>query len=113
MLKGFIDLLFCYQGRYFVLDYKSNYLGTAARVYNDENMLRAMLEHRYDLQYTLYTVAMHRLLKARLPDYSYERDVGGVLYLFLRGVEAPGHGVYADKPSLELVERLDNLLRGE
>ncbi|HFQ79977.1 MAG TPA: exodeoxyribonuclease V subunit beta [Desulfobacterales bacterium] len=113
MLKGFIDLLFCYQGRYFVLDYKSNYLGAAASAYNDENMVRAMLEHRYDLQYTLYTVAMHRLLKSRLPDYSYERDVGGVLYLFLRGVEAPGHGVYADKPGLELVEWLDNLLRGE
>ncbi len=113
MLKGFIDLLFCYQGRYFVLDYKSNYLGAAAAAYNNENMVGAMLEHRYDLQYTLYTVAMHRLLKSRLPDYSYERDVGGVLYLFLRGVEAPGHGIYADKPGAELVERLDNLLRGK
>ncbi len=112
MLKGFIDLLFCYQGRYFVLDYKSNYLGAAAGAYNDENMVGAMLEHRYDLQYTLYTVALHRLLKSRLPDYSYERDVGGVLYLFLRGVETPGHGVYADKLSAELVEWLDNLLRG-
>ncbi|MFW8601213.1 exodeoxyribonuclease V subunit beta [Desulfobacterota bacterium M19] len=110
MLKGFIDLLFCYQGRYFVLDYKSNYLGTAVGAYNDENMAGAMLEHRYDLQYTLYTVALHRLLKSRLSDYSYERDVGGILYLFLRGVEAPGHGVYTDKLSVELVEWLDNLL---
>jgi exodeoxyribonuclease V beta subunit len=114
MLKGFIDLVFCFDGRYFVLDYKSNHLGDTQAAYGTEAMAYAMLEHRYDLQYVLYTLALHRLLKARIPDYDYDRDVGGVVYLFLRGVNDSGQGVYADKPSKKLIIALDHLFqRGE
>lgn len=76
-------------------------------------MQAAMLEHRYDLQYVLYTLALHRLLKARLADYHYEKDVGGVLYVFLRGVNARGEGVYAHKPSVKLIETLDDCFSGQ
>ncbi|MFO7716386.1 exodeoxyribonuclease V subunit beta [Desulfosarcina sp.] len=107
MVKGFIDLVFCHQERYYVLDYKSNHLGENRQAYSTPAMAAAVLEHRYDLQYVLYTLALHRLLKARLPDYNYQRHVGGVLYLFLRGVDEKGRGVYADKPSQALVETLD------
>ena len=112
MLKGFIDLVFCFQGRYFVLDYKSNYLGETDAAYGSDAMAEAMLEHRYDLQYVIYTLALHRLLKARLPDYDYRRDVGGVVYLFLRGVDGRGQGVYVDKPPAALIQKLDSDFAG-
>jgi exodeoxyribonuclease V beta subunit len=113
MLKGFIDLVFCHQGRYYVMDYKSNYLGGNAQSYGAKAMAAAMLEHRYDLQYVLYTLALHRLLKARLTDYDYQRHMGGVIYLFLRGVNAAGRGVYGDKPPRALIETLDDCFTGK
>ncbi|MBS2694220.1 hypothetical protein KFY51_30350, partial [Salmonella enterica subsp. enterica serovar 1,4,[5],12:i:-] len=88
MLKGFIDLVFCWQGKYYLLDYKSNWLGEDSSAYTRPAMEQAMAEHRYDLQYQLYTLALHRYLRHRLPDYDYRRHFGGVIYLFLRGVDA-------------------------
>lgn len=116
MLKGYIDLVFEHQGRYYVLDYKSNWLGEDSAAYTAERMVQAILEHRYDLQYVLYILALHRLLKARLPEYDYDSHLGGALYLFLRGVASPGegteqHGIYADRPPRALIETLDELFR--
>jgi exodeoxyribonuclease V beta subunit len=113
MLKGFIDLVFCYQERYYVLDYKSNHLGGSESAYSEKAMKKAMLEHRYDLQYVLYTLALHRLLKARLPDYDYQRNIGGAVYLFLRGVNDGGQGIYFDKPPQSLIEALDEAFAGK
>ena len=111
MLKGFIDLVFRFDDRYFVLDYKSNYLGEDQGAYGQDAMAQAMVGHRYDLQYLLYILALHRLLKARLQNYDYERDVGGAVYLFLRGVNKSGQGVYMDKPPAALIHKLDNLFK--
>ncbi len=113
MLKGFIDLVFCFNDQYFVLDYKSNYLGTDPMAYGQDAMAQAMVGHRYDLQYLLYILALHRLLKARLESYDYERDVGGAVYLFLRGVNTAGQGVYVDKPPVTLINALDNLFKAD
>ena len=113
MLKGFIDLVFCHHGRYYVVDYKSNHLGENEQAYTGKAMIQSVLEHRYDLQYTLYTLAVHRLLKSRMTGYDYHRDMGGVLYLFLRGVTTRGEGVYADKPPQSLIEQLDNCFAGK
>lgn len=113
MLKGFIDLAFCHQGRFYVMDYKSNYLGENKQAYGADAMAEAMLKHRYDLQYVLYTLAMHRLLKTRLPDYNYQRDMGGAIYVFLRGVNTDdGRGVFVDKPPWSLIEQLDKDFAG-
>ncbi|RLM08816.1 exodeoxyribonuclease V subunit beta [Gibbsiella quercinecans] len=111
MLKGFIDLVFCWQGQFYLLDYKSNWLGESSAAYTRPAMEQAMAEHRYDLQYQLYTLALHRYLRHRLPDYSYQRHFGGVIYLFLRGVdvEHPGNGIFACRPAQELVEGMDSL----
>ncbi|MDA5563099.1 UvrD-helicase domain-containing protein [Cobetia sp. MMG027] len=137
MLKGFIDLTFQSGGRWYVLDWKSNYLGERPEDYLGESLARAMVEHRYDLQYVLYTLALHRLLKARLgEDYDYERCMGGVLYVFLRGLDAGGDspalavdeteatpgrplertatpGVFQRRPSQALIEALDLWLGGD
>jgi exodeoxyribonuclease V beta subunit len=103
MLTGFMDLVLEHEGRYFVLDYKSNRLPR----YDETALTQAMLAHRYDVQLTLYTLALHRLLKARLPGYDYDRHVGGALYLFLRGVDQAGAGLYQQRPPRALIEALD------
>ena len=107
MLKGFMDLVFEHQGRYYVADYKSNWLGPDAAAYTADAMREAILHARYELQYVLYLFALHRLLKARLPDYDYDRHVGGAVYLFLRGIEAPSQGLHAERPPRALIEALD------
>ncbi|MDK8462098.1 exodeoxyribonuclease V subunit beta [Marinobacter sp. SS13-12] len=113
MLKGFIDLVFEYGGRYYVLDYKSNVLGEDDQAYTNDVMREKILEHRYDLQYVIYLLALHRLLKSRLPDYDYDTHVGGAVYLFLRGCDAPGAGAFTERPPRELIEQLDRLFRGQ
>ena len=110
MLRGFIDLVAEHDGRYYVVDYKSNRLGPDDGAYTRTAMKRAVLERRYDLQYVLYLLALHRLLRLRLPDYDYDRHVGGALHLFLRGSQAPGAGVHFERPPRELIEALDQLI---
>ncbi|MDU7779740.1 exodeoxyribonuclease V subunit beta [Aeromonas caviae] len=107
MLKGFIDLVFEWQGRWYLLDYKSNHLGMSPADYGRPALERAMVEHRYDLQYQLYSLALHRLLALRLPGYDFDRHFGGVFYLFLRGM--PQGGIFHARPSRELVLGLDEL----
>ncbi|MFC5741595.1 exodeoxyribonuclease V subunit beta [Dyella tabacisoli] len=109
MLKGFIDLVFEHQGRYYVVDYKSNWLGDDASAYTADAMRDSILRERYDLQYAIYTLALHRQLRARLPHYNYERHMGGALYLYLRGVDANGHGVHRERLSYELIDAMDRL----
>ena len=111
MLKGFIDLVFRHEGRYYLLDYKSNWLGENSEAYTQQAMASAMQMHRYDLQYQLYTLALHRYLRHRMADYRYEDHFGGVIYLFLRGVDAndPRSGVFSTRPAAELIEKMDNL----
>ncbi|MFQ2365919.1 exodeoxyribonuclease V subunit beta [Aeromonas dhakensis] len=107
MLKGFIDLVFEWQGRWYLLDYKSNHLGMSPVDYSRPALEQAMVEHRYDLQYQLYSLALHRLLALRLPGYDFDQHFGGVFYLFLRGM--PQGGIFHTRPSRELVQGLDRL----
>jgi exodeoxyribonuclease V beta subunit len=113
MFKGFIDLTFEHDGRYYVADYKSNWLGADDAAYTPQAMEQSILDNRYDLQYVLYLLALHRQLKARLADYDYDRHVGGALYLFLRGTRAASQGVFFTRPPRELIERLDRLFQGK
>ncbi|AXY41941.1 exodeoxyribonuclease V subunit beta [Halomonas sp. JS92-SW72] len=111
MLKGFIDLVVEHEGRFYVLDWKSNHLGRDDEAYSEAAMAEAVREKRYDLQYCLYLLALHRLLKARLPGYDIDRHLGGALYVFLRGQHAPSRGVHRERPPRALIEALDALFR--
>jgi exodeoxyribonuclease V beta subunit len=113
MFKGFIDLTFEHDGRYYVADYKSNWLGADDAAYTEQAMEHSILDNRYDLQYVLYLLALHRQLKVRLADYDYDRHVGGALYIFLRGTRAASQGVYFARPPRELIERLDRMFQGK
>ncbi|MEJ2692258.1 MAG: exodeoxyribonuclease V subunit beta [Candidatus Thiodiazotropha sp.] len=111
-IKGFIDLIFEWRGRYYLADYKSNWLGLGD-AYHQAALHAAMLEHGYPLQYALYTLALHRYLGRRLADYDYERHFGGVFYLFLRGItplRGAEYGVVAERPAYEFVKALDRLI---
>lgn len=114
-LTGFIDLVCEHGGRWYVLDYKTNALGADLRAFEPERLDEAMIEHHYVLQYHLYTLAVHRWLRARVPGYEYERHMGGAMYLFVRamGESRPaGAGVFADRPSWAVVQALDSALEG-
>ncbi len=110
-LTGYVDLITQVDGRFYVLDYKSNALNN----YTCESLHAAMQQANYGFQGVLYTLALHRFLKHRLADYDYQRHMGGVRYLFVRGMRpsAPGEGVYAFCPSRALIEQLEALLGGE
>ncbi|WP_417580833.1 exodeoxyribonuclease V subunit beta [Nitrincola sp.] len=113
MLKGFIDLVVEHQGRYYVIDWKSNWLGVNDQAYSEDVMRQTLLAKRYDLQYLLYLLALHRQLRLRLPDYDYDRHIGGAAYVFLRGHRATSQGVFFDKPDRQVVEGLDRLFAGQ
>ncbi len=109
-LKGFIDLIFEFEGRYYLLDYKSNWLGGQQSDYGPINLQSAMAREGYFLQYLLYCLALHRYLRQRLTDYDYDVHFGAVYYLFLRGMspaEGPRYGIFRDRPSIELIAALD------
>jgi exodeoxyribonuclease V beta subunit len=112
MFKGFIDLTFEHEGRYFVADYKSNWLGVDDDAYTEQAMENSILDNRYDLQYVLYLLALHRQLKARLADYDYDRHMGGAVYMFVRGSRAVSQGAWFTRPPRELIEGLDLLFKG-
>ncbi|MGB7933700.1 MAG: 3'-5' exonuclease, partial [Gammaproteobacteria bacterium] len=110
MVTGIIDLVFEYQGRFFIADYKSNFLGGQFSDYERPGLEQSVYERRYDLQYLLYTLGLHRYLRQRLCGYDYARHFGGIYYLFLRGMRpesGPACGVYFDRPDPALVETLD------
>ncbi len=85
-LRGFVDLVYRHQGRYYLLDWKTNHLGDRPGDYGPARLQAAMEAHHYVLQAHLYGLALHRHLAARLPGYRYETHFGGACYLFLRGV---------------------------
>ncbi|MCB9682342.1 MAG: exodeoxyribonuclease V subunit beta [Alphaproteobacteria bacterium] len=112
-VKGFVDLVFRHEGRWWLLDYKTNHLGLAAADYGAAGVRAAMLHGDYVLQYHLYVLALHRWLSHRLPGWDYDRDFAGVRYLFVRGMapaHGDGHAVFADRPSRAMIDALDALL---
>ena len=110
-VKGFIDLTFRTgsgdDSKFYVVDYKSNFMGTAPDDYKDSAVVLNMLEHCYDVQYLIYSLAMHRFLQSRIDNYSYDKHFGGVMYLYLRGMKKNlSNAVFYTKPKFELIEEL-------
>ena len=111
MLMGFADLVFEHEGRYWVLDYKSNHLGTDDAAYTAQALDQAMAHHRYEVQAALYMLALHRLLRARLGDaYDPAAQLGGAVYLFLRGIDGPAGGCCTLPAPVALLDALDAML---
>lgn len=114
-LRGYIDCVFAHDGRWYVVDYKTNDLGSAPGAYAPPALAAEMVRHHYLLQAHLYVIAVHRYLSRRLPDYAYERHFGGALYLFVRGMtpaRGAASGVFHLRPAPALVAALDRELAG-
>jgi len=112
-LKGYIDLVYRHDGRFYVVDYKSNHLGDTVEDYASAALPDAMARGHYYLQYHLYGLAVHRWLQQRRADYDYEKHFGGVYYLFLKGMSPKGgkdYGVFFERPPQERIERLGELM---
>jgi exodeoxyribonuclease V beta subunit len=111
-MKGFIDLIFEHQGRFYLVDWKSNWLGPNLNAYSSAAIQVEMAQKFYTLQLSIYAVALHRFLRARKPDYNYEQDFGGAYYIFLRGIEPkrPEFGVHRMRPGADFVDKLSRLL---
>ncbi len=115
MVRGFMDMVFEHDGKFYLLDWKSNHLGRRVEDYGREALEREMTRKLYSLQYLLYTVALNRYLSMRVADYNYSAGFGGVVYVFLRGVspETCGEtGFFRDIPPAGMIEELTDLLVG-
>jgi len=109
-LRGFVDLVAGHDGRWFVFDWKSNWLGNAPADYARPRLFLDVQHNHYVLQYHLYLLALHRHLRAQLRDYDYERHVGHACYVYLRGIGHGDAGVFCDLPPRALIEALDRWL---
>jgi exodeoxyribonuclease V beta subunit len=111
-LKGFVDLIFEYQGRYYIADWKSNHLGNRLDAYAPERLEQVMINEDYFLQYHLYVVALDQYLRQKMLGYDYERHFGGVYYIFLRGIhpDKDHYGIYYTRPEAEMIDRLQRIL---
>ncbi len=122
-LSGSVDAVLRVGGRYVVVDYKTNWLGDpseplTAADYARPRLVEAMLHSDYPLQALLYSVVLHRFLRWRLPGYAAEDHLGGVMYLFLRGMCGPdtpvvdGHpaGVFSWRPPAAMITAMSDLL---
>jgi exodeoxyribonuclease V beta subunit len=112
-IRGFIDLVFEHEGRFYVVDYKTNHLGNQLLDYRPNRVSDAMVSGHYFLQYHLYALAVHRYLERRLRGYDYERHFGGVLYLFIKGMTPSSgmeSGVFFERPPRARLAQLSRAL---
>ena len=106
-MNGKIDLFFEQDGKYYILDWKSNFLGNDLLYYDTTHLKAAMYDNNYHLQYLIYTVALSKYLKLRKSDFDYNRDFGGVIYLFLRGIRSTAQsGIFITKPEADLIQQI-------
>ena len=112
-MKGYIDLVFQHEGRFYLVDWKSNYLGPTLNDYDQTHLGQTMQTDLYTLQYHLYTLALHQYLRYQKPGYRYEENFGGIFYIFIRGVgntRSPDTGIFYDLPDPGLILRLGKTL---
>jgi exodeoxyribonuclease V beta subunit len=110
IMNGKIDLFFMQNGRYYILDWKSNHLGYQIADYDESGVLQAMTDNNYHLQYTIYTLALKKFLQTRLTNFDYDEHFGGVIYLFLRGIRKTGNtGLFYHKPDHKQILEMEKI----
>jgi exodeoxyribonuclease V beta subunit len=111
VMNGKVDLFFEHNNKYYILDWKSNYLGDDVSYYGPQLLHSAMSESNYHLQYLIYTVAVKKYLESRLPSFDYESQFGGVIYMYVRGVRSNSDtGIFITRPSLQQIKALGVML---
>jgi exodeoxyribonuclease V beta subunit len=111
LMTGKIDLVFEHGGCFHVLDYKGNFLGERLSDYAPQALRVAMDAHCYRFQALLYTVAVDRYLRQRLPRYRRGEHLGEAIYVFVRAAGlAPGAGIWAQRFDDALIAAVDRAL---
>lgn len=115
IITGAIDFIFEHEGRYYIIDWKTNFLGKSQEHYEQPKLAENISKEKYHLQFSLYTLALDAHLRSRLgANWNYERDFGGVYYLYLRGfgaVPKTDIGVFYHRPSLKFIQTLSQYLK--
>lgn len=113
-MHGYADMIFESEGKYYIIDWKTNHLGTSTEDYCQERLMNAMEESFYILQYSVYLAALIRFLRSKIADFSFEKHIGGIFYIFLRGIskEKPGNGVFYCLPPEGFLEEIENIFSG-
>lgn len=113
MMNGLIDMVFEHNGKYYILDWKSNFLGDNITDYDQAGVEQAMNESNYHLQYLIYALALEKFLKSKIPNFNFEHQFGGVIYLFLRGTRTnENSGVFTQTVSANEIRELERILGG-
>ncbi|MBW2005250.1 MAG: exodeoxyribonuclease V subunit beta [Deltaproteobacteria bacterium] len=115
-MRGFMDMVFQFQGQFYLVDWKSNLLGSGLEYYDQKGLAKAMKDEFYSIQCHIYIVALNQYLQLRLPGYTYETHFGGAYYIFLRGVdpnEGTEFGIYRERPSGKFINKLGTNLIDE
>lgn len=111
IMNGRIDLFFEYEGRYYILDWKTNHLGSTVESYSGTAVEAAMRDNNYDLQYLIYTLAAKKYLESRLPAFDYDAQFGGVIFFFVRGARSGGdRGIYSTFVPRATIGQLEKIL---
>jgi exodeoxyribonuclease V beta subunit len=113
-MTGFVDLIFRHNNRYYIIDWKTNYLGQQLKDYQFPQLKKAILNSSYLLQYVIYCVALHQHLQTTLSNYQPNLHFGGVFYFFLRGINPtiPMSGIFHDKPEADFFSQVDEMFKG-
>ena len=114
-LNGAIDLVAKTGDKYYIIDWKSNNLGDDFSDYRKENIEAEMKKHNYYLQYMLYLTAFDNYMRKVDANYSYEKNFGGIRYVFLRGVKTGSDetGIFYDRPTESDLRKIQKLFEGE
>lgn len=117
LLTGSVDFVCAHDGRFYVVDWKSNFVGSAAADYLPSALARSVAKERYHLQFSIYCLALDAHLRRCLGDeWDFSRDFGGVYYLYLRGFglePKTNHGAFYHRPSPAFLARLRSILQPE
>ncbi|MCW5197536.1 exodeoxyribonuclease V subunit beta [Buchnera aphidicola] len=109
ILTGSIDLIFKFNKKYYVIDYKSNFLGENNQFYQKKYLKKEIIKKKYYIQYYLYSLALHRFLKLKLKNYKFKKNFGGIYYIFLRGINKNNeNGIFFYQPKYSLIKKLNN-----
>jgi len=108
-MMGFIDLVFRFNNKFYIVDWKSNLIGKGKEFYTKEFIKNEMRRHLYFLQYYIYALALHKYLKLNLVNYNFDKHFGGVFYIFMRWVDNNKRGIFYDKIQYEIISKLENI----
>ncbi|CAL4322565.1 exodeoxyribonuclease V subunit beta [Buchnera aphidicola] len=111
IFTGSIDLIFKWKEKYYIADYKSDWLGKNAKFYTYKNLKKIVFKKKYYFQYYLYSVVIHRFLKKKIKNYNFKNNFGGIFYFFVRGIsmkKTSKKGIFFKTLKYKKIKKINN-----